>query len=79
MKPVLQTLVTRHSSLVTLLVLLASAAADASNTSFYRVSRDASGAWLMRFDSATGVSSELDFSAARNPAFIIPSADRTRA
>ena len=42
-------------------------------------SGDASGAWLMRFDPATGASTELDFAAARNPAFIIPSADRTRA
>ena len=42
-------------------------------------SGDASGAWLWRFDGATGRSTELDFAAARNPAFIIPSADRTRA
>ena len=39
----------------------------------------ASGAWLWRFDPATGASAELDFAAAANPAFIIPSADRTRA
>ena len=49
MKPLFPKLVTRHSSLVTLPVLLASAAfaADASNTGFYRVSRDASGAWRL--------------------------------
>ena len=47
MKPVLQTLVTRGSSLFTLLLLLASATADASNNGFYRVERDAAGAWRL--------------------------------
>lgn len=45
----------------------------------YTDSGDASGAWLYRFDAETAASDRLDFADARNPAFIIPSEDRTRA
>ena len=70
-------------TLLTLLLLLAAQLLPAQQYRLligtYTGDGNASGAWLYRFDGATGESARLDFAAARNPAFIIPSADRTRA
>lgn len=71
----------RLLSAVSLLVLACSLQAQDLRllVGAYTDDGSASGAWLFRFDAATAASGELDFAAARNPAFIIPSADRTRA
>lgn len=73
----------RKLLLLTALCLAAATTLHAQNLRLligtYTDDGTASGAWLFRFDGSTGVSRELDFAAARNPAFIIPSADRTRA